>query len=252
MSRSELVTNATDIKALRDAGGITKIIKQELFTFIQPGISTWDINEYVAQRLKDLGGAPSFLNYRGFPAVACISYNDRVVHAIPRREDVLTSGDIVGVDMGVMVNGWHVDTAYTYRVGTVTPTVEQFLQRVEGALQAGIWMAVVGNRVGDISAAIQKYITPYGYGIVRELTGHGVGRQIHEDPFIPNYGKPHTGEWLQAGQTLAIEPIINLGKPDIQLLDDGWTVVTADGKWSGHFEETILVQEGESEILTGL
>ena len=231
---------------------MARMIKQELFGFIQPEVSTRDIDQYIATRLKELGGIPSFLNYRGFPAVACVSHNDRVVHAIPREEDRLVSGDIVGVDLGVFVKGWHVDTAYTYRVGVVSPAVEQFLQRVEAAMRAGIWMAIPGNRVGDISHAIQQSIAPYGYGIVRELTGHGVGRQIHEDPFIPNYGKPRTGSVLQAGQTLAIEPIINLGQPDIRLLGDGWTVVTADGKWSGHFEETIIVQEGEPEVLTAL
>lgn len=204
------------------------------------------IHKFIVQA----GAKPSFLGYGGFPASACISLNDRVIHGIPSSREILKEGDVVSVDVGAYYNGFHGDNAYTFRVGEVSPEADQLLRVTEESLTKGIAQAKAGNRIGDISNAIQTYTESFGYGVVREYIGHGVGRNLHEDPEVPNFGKPGRGMRLVAGMTIAIEPMINLSGAGVRQLPDGWTVVTKSGSISAHFEHTILITEEGAKILT--
>ena len=204
------------------------------------------IHKFIVQA----GAKPSFLGYGGFPASACISLNDQVTHGIPSSREILKDGDVVSVDVGAYYNGFHGDNAYTFRVGAVTPEAEKLLRVTEESLMKGIQQAKAGNRIGDISNAIQTYTESFGYGVVREYIGHGVGRDLHEDPEVPNFGKPGRGMRLVAGMTIAIEPMINLSGAGVRQLSDGWTVVTKSGSISAHFEHTVLITEEGAKILT--
>ena len=217
---------------------------------VKPGISTWDINKKGEELIRQRDGIPNFLHYQGYPASICTSVNEEVVHGIPRKDRILHEGDIISLDAGMIYKGYHSDAARTYAVGKISAEVQQLMDVTKQAFFEGIKMAVAGNHLFDISNAIDDYIKPYGYGIVKELVGHGIGTQLHEDPQIPNFRQHRRGMKLQAGMTVCVEPMINMGRCDVEWLDDDWTVVAEDGLPSAHYENTILITDGEPEILT--
>jgi methionyl aminopeptidase len=221
----------------------------EVAKLIRPGIATKELDKVAETFIKDNGGIPSFLGYNKFPASLCISVNDVVVHGFPSRYE-LRDGDIVSIDCGVKLNGYHSDSAYTYPIGEVSPSVRRLLSRTKESLYLGVEKAVEGNRVGDIGYAVQTYAEKFGYSVVRELVGHGVGQDLHEAPEVPNYGKRGQGPKLREGMILAIEPMINFGKKGVVQERDGWTIRTVDRKPSAHFEHTVAVRKGKPEILT--
>jgi methionyl aminopeptidase len=217
---------------------------------MKEGMTTMQVNNIVEQFILDNGGTPTFKNYNGFPYATCISMNEAVVHGFP-GEHILKSGDIISLDIGVYKNGFHGDSAYTYAVGEITEEVKQLLRVTKESLYLGIKKARHGNRVGDIANAIQEHTEKkHGYGVVRELVGHGVGRELHEEPQVPNYGKKGTGAKLKEGMVLAIEPMINLGVKEVVHLEDGWTILTKDRKVSAHFEHDVCITKGEPDILS--
>ena len=218
--------------------------------FIKPGITTHEIDERIERFVRKKGGYPAFKGLYGFPASACISIDEEVVHGIPSAKRVLKEGQIVSIDVGVRFNGFYGDSAYTFAVGEVSEEKRRLMQVTWEALFKGIEQAKVGNRLQDISATIQEYAESHGYSVVRELVGHGIGKKLHEDPQVPNYGKRGRGPLLKAGFTLAIEPMINMGTEKVYTLSDNWTIVTADHKPSAHYEHTVLLLDGEPEILT--
>ncbi len=244
------IKTAREIELIATAGSIVYKTHQYLSKYIKEGIKTNDLDKKAELYIKEQGAVPSFKGYQGFPKSICISINDEVVHGIP-NEYQLQEGDIVSIDIGANYKGYHADSAWTYPVGKVSKEVEELLKHTKESLYQGINQVKEGNRVGDISAAIENYINKYNYGIIRELVGHGVGTTIHEDPEIPNYGKAKTGPVLKSGMVIAIEPMINLGKRQIYLKADNWTIATFDGKPSAHFEHTILVTKDGYKILTG-
>ena len=221
----------------------------EVAKLIRPGIATKELDKVAETFIKDNGGIPSFLGYNKFPASLCISVNDVVVHGFPSKYE-LRDGDIISIDCGVKLNGYHSDSAYTYPVGEVSPAVRRLLTRTKESLYLGLEKAVEGNRVGDIGYAVQTYAEKFGYSVVRELVGHGVGQDLHEAPEVPNYGKRGQGPKLREGMILAIEPMINFGKKGVVQERDGWTIRTVDRKPSAHFEHTVAVRKGKPEILT--
>ena len=222
----------------------------ELGAFIKPGISTLDIDRLGEKLIRSLGGIPNFLNYNGYPASICVSVNDEVVHGIPNKHRILQDGDIVSLDAGLIYKGYHSDAARTYAVGTISPEAQKLIDVTKQSFFEGIKYAKAGNHLHDISAAIGGYAQKFGYGVVRDLVGHGIGTHLHEDPQIPNFPQRRRGIRLVPGMTLAIEPMINMGRADVEWLDDDWTVVTQDGSLSAHYENTILITDGEPEILT--
>ncbi len=236
----EIIKEGADILG-RTHGLIAKAIK--------PGIKTKDLDKLAYDFITESGGKPSFKGYQGFPYTLCISVNDQVVHGFP-SDYILKEGDIISVDCGVFWKGFHSDSAYTYPIGKVSDEVMKLLRETKASLYLGIDNAIEGNRVGDISHAIQSHVEAFGYGVVRELVGHGVGKKLHEKPEVPNYGKRGNGPKLVAGMVIAIEPMINLGKKNIVQEEDGWTIRTSDKKPSAHFEHTVLVGKERAEILT--
>jgi len=246
-----LIKSAADIEKMRAAGQVVADVHRKMRALIEPGITTGELDAVAAEIIRAAGGSPSFLGYHGYPGNICTSVNEEVVHGIP-GERVLVDGDIVSIDAGAYLDGFHGDAAATYAVGRIQPRVQDLIDAAQRAFEAGLAAAVVGNRVGDISAAIQRSIESAGHGVVRGYGGHGVGRRMHEDPSVPNYGDPGTGARLQPGMTLAIEPMLTLGQADVRELADGWTVVTADGKPSSHYEHTVLITDGVPERLTQL
>ncbi|SFC44981.1 methionyl aminopeptidase [Parapedobacter composti] len=241
--------SAEDIEQLRKSATVLSQLLGEIAREIRPGITTLSLDNLAFEYIQDHGGRPAFLNYNGFPNSLCISVNDQVVHGIPSSYE-LREGDIVSVDGGVDLNGYISDSAYTFMVGEVAEDVKQLLRVTRESLELGIKQAVAGKRVGDIAYAVQEHVTRYGYGIVRELVGHGVGFQLHEKPEVPNYGKRGSGPKLEEGLVICIEPMINQGKAGVKFWDDGWTVSTVDGKPSAHYEHMVAVHKGEAEILT--
>mgnify|MGYP005857072271 CR=1 FL=1 len=217
---------------------------------VKPGASTKEIDEIAYKFIKKHGATPNFLNYGGFPATACISINDEVIHGIPKADRILKEGDIVSLDAGLIYEGYHSDAARTWAVGNVSPEAQKLMDVTKQCFYEGIKFAKAGNHLNDISTAIQAYAEKFGYGVVRELVGHGIGTHLHEDPEVPNFATKRRGILLQPGMTLAIEPMINAGTPDVIWMDDDWTVVTADHALSAHYENTILITEGEPEILS--
>ena len=244
------VKSAKEIELMREAGRLLEIVHDEMAKMIRPGISTMDINEYGDKVIRDLGCVPNFLNYSGYPASICVSVNEEVVHGIPRRDHILKEGDIVSLDAGLIYKGYHSDAARTHAVGKIAPEVQKLLDVTKQSFFEGIKYAKAGNHLYDISAAIGNYAQRFGYGVVRDLVGHGIGTHLHEDPQIPNFAQKRRGVRLIPGMTLAIEPMINQGRADVEWLNDDWTVVTQDGSLSAHYENTILITEGEPEILT--
>jgi len=244
------IKNQEEIKLMREAGEILARVHEELAGIIRPGITTMDIDRAGEELIRKMGAEPSFLGYEGYPASICVSVNEEVVHGIPSEDRVLEEGDIVSLDAGVIWKGYQSDAARTYPVGSVSPELTQLMEVTKASFFAGIKKAKAGNHLYDISRAISDYVKPYGYGIVKQLTGHGIGKDMHEDPEIPNYRKFSKGPLLKAGMTLAIEPMVNLGTWKVGILEDEWTIVTMDGSPSAHYENTILITESEPEILS--
>ncbi len=239
-----------EIELMREAGRISAVALKLAGEAVQPGMTTRQIDKIAYDYIISQGAVPSFLNYNGFPATACISINQEVIHGIPDNEHIIREGDIVSIDLGAVINGYHGDNAATFPCGRISPAAERLCNTTKEALYLGLSKAVAGNRLGDIAAAIQGHCESRGYGVVRDYTGHGIGTHLHEDPSVPNYGKPGKGARLLPGMTIAIEPMINEGTQDVRVLKNKWTVVTADGKLSAHFEHTVAVTEGECIILT--
>ena len=246
------IKSEREIELMRQAGKILARVHEEMGKIIRPGISTWEINAYGEKLIREFDCIPSFLNYHGYPASVCVSVNEEVVHGIPSKERILNEGDIVSLDAGVIYKGYHSDAARTHLVGKVDEKVAKLVEETKNSFYEGIKQARAGNYLYDISNAIDDYISGFGYGIVRDLVGHGIGTNLHEDPQVPNFRQKRRGIRLQAGMTLAIEPMINLGRADVEWLDDNWTVVAEDGLASAHYENTILITDGEPEILTVL
>jgi methionyl aminopeptidase len=243
------IKNPTEVGWMREAGRVVALVHAKLQEAIVPGVRTRELDEVARDTIREAGAVASFFGHHGFPGHICASVNEEIVHGIPGKR-VLRDGDIISVDVGAIIRGYHGDSAWTYAVGTVSPEVRQLLVDTEAALYEGIKEARAGKRLGAIGHAVENYAAPLGYGIVRGYGGHGIGRQMWEDPHIPNHGDPNRGVMLRPGMTLAIEPMLNLGTAETRVLDDEWTVVTADGGWSAHFEHTVAVTEGEPEILT--
>ena len=244
------IKSEREIELMRESCRLLAIVHKELEQSIRPGITTKDIDIMGEELIHKLGCIPNFKNYNGYPASICVSVNDEVVHGIPSKKRVLQEGDIVSLDAGLIYKGYHSDAARTHAVGKISPEAQKLIDVTRESFFAGIKMAKAGNRLYDISNAIDAYIKPHGYGIVRELVGHGIGTSLHEDPQIPNYAQKRKGIKLEPGMTLAVEPMINMGGAEVEFLDDDWTVVTEDGSYSAHYENTILITNGEPEILT--
>jgi methionyl aminopeptidase len=244
-----ILKSGRDLDTMRAAGSIAGTVLSEIAAFIRPGISTLEVDEYAAQRISFYGSRSAFLGYRKYPCHTCISVNDQVVHGVA-GDRTLVFGDIVSVDVGVVYNGFIGDTATTVSVGGCGVLGQRLMDVTEKSLYAGIAQAVSGNRITDISRAIQSFVESNGFSVVREFVGHGVGRSVHEDPQIPNYVDSRCNQKLRSGMTLAIEPMVNAGQAGVKILKDGWTAVTQDGSLSAHFEHTVLVTGGEPEILT--
>jgi len=246
---SIIIKSDREIAIMRQAGRIVATILGELIEQVRPGMKTKELDVIAARELDRLGAKPSFKGYRGFPANLCVSVNDEIVHGIP-RERVLDEGDIVSLDIGAIFKGFQGDAAVTVGLGEISSQAEQLMETTEGALKASIAVAYPGARLGDISAAIQNYAESRGYSVVREYTGHGIGREMHEEPQIPNFGSPGAGPVLKKGMTLALEPMVNAGGWCTRLGNDHWVVLTADGSLSAHFEHTIAITNDEPEVLT--
>jgi methionyl aminopeptidase len=238
-----------EIELIRESSLLVGKTHGALAPHIVPGANPEELDRIAEEFIRDNGGVPSFLGFNGFPKSICVSINEQVVHGIPNKEP-LKDGDIVSVDIGVYKNGFHGDSAYTYEVGEVDEEIHLLLQRTKESLMKGIEQAKAGNRIGDIGFAIQHHVEQFGYGVVRELVGHGLGRDLHEAPEVPNYGTRGRGKKLMEGMVLAIEPMINLGVREIRQLKDGWTIVTRDGKPSAHFEHDIVVRKDGAEVLS--
>jgi methionyl aminopeptidase len=235
--------------AMRQAGRVVAIVLEILSGVIRPGMETKELDVIAGRELEKLGAKPSFKGYHGFPANLCVSVNDEIVHGIP-GERVLKEGDIVSLDFGSIYDGFQGDAAVTVSVGEVKPEAKRLMETTENALEAGIAKAYAGARLGDISAAVQRCAESGGYSVIREYTGHGIGRQMHEEPQIPNFGQPGTGPVLKKGMVLALEPMVSMGDWRTRLGGDHWTVSTADGSLSAHFEHTIAITDVEAEVLT--
>ena len=243
------IKSQADIEQMRESGRAVYEIREQLRDALVPGVTTRDIDQLAAKLIKERGGKSAFLNYRGFPGHICISVNEEVVHGIGGSRRI-QYGDVVKIDVGIILNGWVGDTALSVPVGEIEPATADLLAATEEALEKGIDQARPGNRVRDIGKAVEKHVSARGYSVVREFVGHGVGRQLHEEPHVPNYAAPGRSPVLKPGMVLAIEPMVNMGQPEVRILADNWTVVTVDNKPSAHFEHTVLVTEDEPEILT--
>lgn len=250
-----IIKTPEQIKLIREGGKILADVLKKVSKKVAPGVSTYELDKYAYDFIKEEGGTPAFLNYRpegapkAFPATICISVNNEVVHGIPTKTRILKEGDIVSLDLGLKYKGLFTDHAVTVPVGKISKKDQELLNDTKKALEIGIWAAKGGATVGNIGHAIESFVNRK-YGIVRELSGHGVGVKIHEDPYVPNYGKKGKGQKLIPGMIIAIEPMLNIGKDHIVNADDDWTIKTADGTRSAHFEHTILITEGDAEVLT--
>ena len=244
------IKSAKEIERMKEAGRILAIVHEELEKFIRPGISTWDIDKKGYDLIKSFGCEPSFLNYNGYPASICVSVDDEIVHGIPNKKHILREGNIVSLDAGVIYEGYHSDAARTHAVGEVSQEAQRLMDVTKESFFEGIKYAKAGNHLHDISKAIQQYVEENGFSVVRDLVGHGIGKNLHEEPEVPNYKTIGRGPKLVPGMTLAIEPMVNAGAYDVWWLEDDWTVVTQDGSLSSHYENTILITEDEPVILS--
>ena len=247
---SVTIKSPREIELMREAGRILAQVHEELGKIVRPGISTYEIDKEGEKMIRDFGCTPSFLNYEGYPASICVSVNEEVVHGIPSRRRILKDGDIVSLDAGVIYKGYHSDAARTHAVGDIDAKAARLIEVTRQSFFEGIKYAKAGNHLHDISNAIGAYAESFGYGVVRQLVGHGIGTHLHEEPQIPNFAQKNRGIRLEAGMTLAIEPMINAGTYKVSWLDDDWTVVTRDGKLSAHYENTVLITEDGCEILS--
>lgn len=245
-----IIKSESEIKKIAAACRIVAEVLRDLREIIRPNMTTAAIDSFVEKEIKKRGALPAFKGYRGYPASACISINNQVVHGIPSPFVKIMDGDIVSIDLGVVLDGFYGDGAVTMPVGNVNPEALRLIKVTEEAFYKGLEKAVAGNRVSDISAAIQEHVEANGFSVVRAFVGHGVGRLLHEEPQVPNFGKPGRGPRLKEGMTIAIEPMVNAGTPDINILDDGWTAVTSDGSLSAHYEHTVVITKYGAEILT--
>ena len=244
-----LIKNDTEIRFMREAGKRLAEVLRELEAYIRPGLSTYEIGEKGDFLIRKFGGEPSFLNYNGFPASICVSVNDQIVHGVPEKDHFLDEGDIVSLDAGLIYEGFHADAARTVPVGKILPELEELIKVTKESFFAGIKKAVPENHINDISTEIQKYVEEHGFSVVRELAGHGIGENLHEEPTIFNFRQKRTGLKIEKNMTFAIEPMVNMGAPDVEWGEDG-TVYTADYSFSAHYENTILITDGGPEILT--
>ena len=249
--RGVTIKSPREIEFMRQAGNVVAHAKDVLKQAICPGMTTKDLDEVAETEIRRLGATPSFKGYMGFPATVCISINEEIVHGIP-GDRVIQDGDMVSMDVGAIVEGFHGDSAVTVSVGEASPEVTALMEVTREALERGIAAARHGSRVGDISWAVQSYVEEMGYSVVREYVGHGIGKALHEEPQIPNYGPPGAGLMLRKGLVIAIEPMVNIGGWQTRVLEDNWTVVTADGSLSAHFEDTLAITDGDAEVLTRL
>ncbi len=245
-----ILKTTREIALMREAGRISQRALLLAGKAVEPGVSTFEIDRIVREYIEKQGATPSFLGYGGFPASACISVNNVVIHGIPSKKQILKEGDIVSIDVGAKLNGYHGDNAWTFPCGSVFEEAQAIMDVTKESLFEGIKNAVAGNRVGDIGHAVQKYAEARSYSVVRDFVGHGVGAKLHEDPSVPNYGTPGRGVRLLPGMVIAIEPMINQGTHRVRVLDDNWTTVTADGKLSAHFEHTVAITSNGPVILT--
>lgn len=250
-----LIKSQKEIEYMRESGRIVALALDAIEKAIRPGVTTRELDKIATDVLKKEGAIPSFKGQQGFegskpyPATICASVNNQIIHGIP-GDYVLQDGDIISIDMGALKNGYHGDAARTFAVGNVSETAQKLIEVTKGSFFEGLKMAKAGNRVSDISHAVQTYAESFGFSVVRDFVGHGIGKELHEEPQVPNYGKPGRGPRLSSGMVIAVEPMINEGSYDINILKDGWTVVTVDGKLSAHYENTILITDGEPELLT--
>lgn len=244
-----ILKNSSQLELMRIAGKISAQALAVGGEMVKPGVTTGQIDAAIHEFIKSQKAIPSFLGYNGFPASACVSVNDQVIHGIPGNR-VLHEGDIVSIDVGAFYKGYHGDNAATFPVGKISEEAQRLLTVTKESLNQAILAAVSGNRIGDISHAVQSYVEEQGMGVVRKYVGHGIGSAMHEEPEVPNFGRPGRGPRLASGMTIAIEPMINLGSGDVKVLADGWTVVTVDGTWSAHFENTVAITDNGPVILT--
>lgn len=245
-----VLKTSNELSKMREAGRISARALKLAGEAVEPGVSTWEIDKLVHKYILQQGATPSFLHYGGFPASACISVNNVVIHGIPSKQCILKEGDIVSVDVGACFNGFHGDNAWTFPCGKISEEAQALLDATRESLFEGIKMAKAGNRVGDIGNAVQRYVEARNYSVVRDFVGHGVGAKLHEDPSVPNFGTPHHGVRLLPGMTIAIEPMINAGSHEVRILKDQWTTVTVDGKLSAHFEHSVAITPDGPQILT--
>lgn len=244
-----VIKSMQEFLLMQKAGRVVAIVLNELETAIKPGITTKELDEIAESTILKMNSVPAFKGYGGFPASICTSVNDEVVHGIPGKR-VLQQGDIVSIDVGAFYEGYCGDAARTFAVGEISPIAQKLLQVTKEALKQGVTMAKVGNRLSDIGHAIQTHVEANGFSVVRQYVGHGIGRKMHEEPQVPNYGLPGRGPRLKAGMALAIEPMVNTGQFPVKILGDNWTVVTQDGSLSAHFEDTVFITDGGNEVLT--
>ena len=245
-----VLKTSRELAKMREAGRISALALQAGGKAVQPGVSTWEIDQEIRRFIEKCGAKPNFLGYGGFPGSACISVNHVVIHGIPSKKIILKHGDIVSIDTGAMIDGYNGDNAYTFACGDISKEAQALLDAPRESLYEGIAMAQPGNRIGDIGSAVQRYVEARGYSVVRDFVGHGVGTSLHEDPSVPNYGKPGRGVRLTPGMVIAIEPMINAGTKSVRVLEDGWTTVTTDGSLSAHFEHTVAITPDGPVILT--
>lgn len=241
-----------ELSAIRRAGAVLAEVLKALAREVRPGVSTLELDEIARREILRAGARPAFLNYRGFPATLCVSVNEEVVHGIPKGDKILRKGDLVSLDLGCIWEGFYADAAVTVGAGQISPEAERLVEVTRGALDAGLETIREGARIGDYSHCVQEYVESRGMSVVREFVGHGIGRNLHENPPVPNFGAAGSGPRLVSGMVLALEPMVNLGGPAVRVLEDGWTAVTADGRLSAHFEHTVVVTEGKPEILTSV
>ena len=245
-----ILKTARELSMMKDAGRIAQKALLLAGEAVEPGVSTAELDSIVRKYIEKQGAKPSFLGYGGFPASACISVNNVVIHGIPSKKQIIKNGDIVSIDVGAFFEGYHGDNAWTFPCGDISAEAQQLLEATKESLFLGIKAAVVGNRLGDIGSAVQRYVEPRSYSVVRDFVGHGVGAKLHEEPSVPNFGTPGRGQRLMPGMTIAIEPMVNAGTHRVKVLDDEWTTITADGKLTAHFEHTIAITSDGPVILT--
>ena len=245
-----VLKTARELKIMKEACRISAGALQTAGKAVEPGVTTAEINKLAEDYIRSQGGEPNFLNYEGYPATACISINNEVIHGIPTAKRKLKAGDIVSIDLGAKFQGYNGDNAATFACGDVSPAAKRLMETTRDSLYEGIKAAVSGGRIGDISNAIQSYVEARGYSVVRKFVGHGIGTHLHEPPEVPNFGTKGRGVRLMPGMTLAIEPMVNEGKPDVRILSDGWTVLTGDGSLSAHFEHTVVITTDGPKIMT--